>query len=232
MLPRRLVTALLFLLAACCIWQSEGLAWGGGDAPDGTRYKLSPDVLVHVLLPHQTVSPTVTCAIDQHSQDPPPCELALRGGDAMRLLHAAYHTLTLAALFALLAAAIALLPFPAGTWSWVPGTAAILGLWVAIWAMETRPPHALAALGGVPYGIGGTKGMMEVALALLLLPVACVTGRMTSRPKGLLIEGTLFVALAALTLLALRFLYWPLVLGIEPPIAAGLFLFYRWRRAA
>src|SRR6185436_21049812 len=102
MWPRRAVTALLFLLAAGALWQSRGLPWGGGEARDGTRYRLSPNHLVHVLIPDQEGSPTVTCAIDPRSDDPPPCELALRGGDALRLLHAASHTLTLAAILALL----------------------------------------------------------------------------------------------------------------------------------
>src|SRR6478735_8446260 len=97
MLPRRLLTALLFLVAAGALWQSHSTAWGGGEARDGTRYTLSPNLLVHVLLPDQELSPTVSCAIDQRSEEPPPCELALRGGDALRLLHASYHTLTLAA---------------------------------------------------------------------------------------------------------------------------------------
>lgn len=220
MLPRRVVTALYFFTAALLLQHAVRLSWGGANASDGTRYKVGAAIMVHVLAPHQTVSPTVTCSVDIRNTDPPPCELAPGGEQAARRIHAAWHTLPAMVAFPIFAALLALAPPRIGRWSRVPAVGGIGAILFVVILMATQPPLALQALSGLDYGIGGNLGMMEVALALLLLsaPLTTVTAPWDLRRGGR--ELLLLAILAGLTLLSFRLLDWtPVVVLLAPTTA-------------
>jgi hypothetical protein len=219
MLARRVTTALLFLLAAVLLQRSAQLSWGGADAPDGTRYKVGPLVVVHVLAPHQTISPTIPCAVDPRSTDPAPCALVAGGERAAHLIHVAWHTLPIMVALAVLAALIALAPAAIGRWSVIPAITSIAATLLVVVVMWTQPPLALEALHGLDYGLGGNFAMMEVGLALLLLPTAAVTVTRPLDTKRGALELGILCALACVALLGFRFFDWPPVLIAEPIVA-------------
>jgi hypothetical protein len=61
MIAGRVAVALVLLLASIALVSTLPLGWGAADAPDGTRFKVSPLGLSHVLRPHETISPTEEC---------------------------------------------------------------------------------------------------------------------------------------------------------------------------
>lgn len=217
---RSSLTALPFVAALLLIHHATRLSWGGsGDLPDGSRYKVGPSVVVHVLTPNQTVSETVVCATDHRSTTPPGCAVAPGGERAERLVHAAWHALGIGAMLAGFAMLLSLAPVRFRRWLWIPAIGIVGILDWTVWVMQTQPPLAFAALQGNGYGIGGTLALMEVAFVILLVTGAAVHAAVPPTPERLGKEvGTLFV-LACFALLAFRFLDWPPVLFVLGPVA-------------
>ncbi len=170
-----LAVAVPLLLAAAALYHSSTLTWGGADAPDGTRYKISPIGITHVLSPRQTVSPTVKCSWYFTGGDAGLCAMAPEA-------EGAYGQLL--AIFPLLCAGVAVSlmgclgqcrqnwrrRFPHRI---VACAAAGLPA-LALWLFAHSPGRALAVLTDLESGIGGTLGTMEVTAAILLFLASAV----------------------------------------------------------
>lgn len=223
--PRRTSTALLFITAAFLVSSSTRLSWGGtGDLPDGTRFKVGPTTVVHVLQPHRPVSETIVCATDHRTIDPPGCTVAPGGELAERQIHAAWHALGIGVVLSGLAAILALAPPVVRRWLWILA-AGIVGILAAtVYVMATRPPVAFAALAGAGYEVGGTLAMMQVALTILLVAGAAVHAAAPFSRGRFGAELAALVGLAGLALLAFRFLDWAVVAYLLGPTAFGAHL--------
>ncbi len=162
-LPRLLV-ALLLAASAWSLLSSPPLGWGAADAPDGTRYKVSPLGVSHVLKPHQTTSPTEDCA---WGASPPAAACALRPGATLPVLglRLVPALLRLAAVLAFLGAAAWLAPNARvgrarAAAVLLPPALSLLALGLFAWAV----PRASVTLGALPFGVGGTKATLELAV--------------------------------------------------------------------
>ncbi|HWA57370.1 MAG TPA: hypothetical protein VG692_08960 [Gemmatimonadales bacterium] len=190
---RRAAVALLFSLTALGLGSSLSLGWGAADLPDGTRYKVSPLGLSHVLQLHQTVSTTEDC---RWGDSQPLCAFRTETPVAVLALRSVPILVALAAALALLGALAWLLPdhspvakVRAGMILLPPALAAsALGLFA--WAA----PRASEALNPLSFGVGGTKATLQIAvvIALLLGFRTCALGRTTAagaRPRQALLVG-------------------------------------------
>jgi hypothetical protein len=183
-LASRIAAAGLLLLVALMLYRSRELAWGGADAPDGTRYKVSPVGISHVLNLMQTVSPTEDC---RWGSAPPPgtlCAVAPGGASAFRYLRLVPALLAGAAVLSL-ASAVAL--FPAGRTAWwvraVFLAAASLVAVAAPVVFDASAPGALASLQGLTFGTGGTLGTLQVSLAAAFLAGLAVAHVLALEPR-------------------------------------------------
>jgi hypothetical protein len=163
----RVASASALLLAAAALYPASTLGWGGGDAPDGTRFKASPVGLSHVLQPQQPQSPTDDCGWYAVSGYTKQCEVAQGGNRAFALLKTVYPLVWIAILVALLGAGSIILgkSSPVAALA-APVVAAILVLAVVLFAITVNV--ALAELSGVPVGVGGSLGTMLITTSMLL----------------------------------------------------------------
>lgn len=167
--------ALALVLAAAALHAASTRGWGGADAPGRTRYKASPVGLSHVLTPHQLESRTEDCGWHAASGYPAPCTIARGGEAAFRRLRAVYPLVLLAALLAAAGAAMSLRP------AWrlrapqrLAAAAAALAALLSVGLFAGSAARALAPLAGLPFGVGGTLGTMQLSLALLLCLATCL----------------------------------------------------------
>ena len=169
--------AISLLLAGVALRSASTLGWGGADAPDGTRFKVSPIGLSHVLTPRQPVSSTVDCRWYRVTGNARPCALAAGGTSAFRQLLAVYPLLWVGI-------GTCLIGILLQAWSGSPsrlaqrivsGVAAMVPA-LALWLFARSVDRALAELGGLFVGTGGTLGAMQVTAAILLSLAACFVG--------------------------------------------------------
>ena len=159
--PPQLLVALLLAATAWCFVAALPLGWGAADAPDGTRYKVSPLGVSHVLKPHQTISPTEDC---RWSDAAAACRLRAEAPLAASTLRLVPWLLRVAALLTLMGAVAWLLPGrafrQAGMVAVVlPPALGLLALGMFAWAV----PQASVTLGRLPFGVGGTKATLQLA---------------------------------------------------------------------
>jgi len=217
--PRSTLAALLFLFAVLLLIASPPMGWGGGEAVDGTRYKLSPLQLSHVLKPHQTVSPTENCRI--YGADTPDnrCRMAAGGEAAFARLRLVYPLILIGASACLFAALLALFQSP---WPLRLGTGLCAALLPAaammLFAFSARP--ALEGLAHTDFGLAAALGTM-----LLILAIALTLGGTGLMLFPGLTRGRRLAALGALLVLpfvGLRFGGWP---GVAAAFGLGLLIF-------
>jgi hypothetical protein len=166
---RRIAVSTTFALAAAAIYPALTLGWGGGEAADGSRYKASPVGLSHVLTPQQPTSETVDCGWYEASGYVAACAVATDGGTAFTLLKVVYPLAGVACVAAIIAAALAM--FSRHSYRRVriaSGITLASMLTGAIIVFASSLTRALAALDGVPVGVGGSLGTMLVSTAVLL----------------------------------------------------------------
>jgi len=164
-----LAMAVPLLLAAVALYDSSTLTWGGADALDGTRYKISPIGITHVLSPNQTVSPIVKCSWYFAGGDTAMCAMAPGAGVAYRQLLAIFPFVCLGIVICLIGCVAQCRRswrrrFPHGA---IACTAAVFPA-LALWLFSHSPGPALAVLAQLETGVGGTLGTMEVTAAILL----------------------------------------------------------------
>src|SRR5262249_9553822 len=141
------------LLAGAALNHASTLAWGGADAPDGTRYKASPIGLSHVLSPRQPVSPTVNCRWYFAGGEADLCAVAPDAGAAYWQLLAVFPLTCLSLVVCLLGG----LGQCRGSWRLrfphrlVAGMAAVLPA-LALWMFSWSLGPALAVLDGLEVG--------------------------------------------------------------------------------
>jgi hypothetical protein len=181
---RRLAFASLLVVAAAALHRSGGLSWGGADAPGGTRYKVSPDVLVHVLQPRQPVSPTRVCGW-AGSPAIPACALAPGATTAVLGLRLVPWVLVLAIGLCLAGVIPA---FASGVGmsrvrTALPGAASGAAL-SAPFLFAATAPRALQPLAGLDFGVGGTLGTLLVAVAASALAGLAIGSLSSWAPPG------------------------------------------------
>ncbi|MGQ0735502.1 MAG: hypothetical protein ACT4QD_17840 [Acidobacteriota bacterium] len=176
------------LVAGAALYDASTLAWGGADAPDGTRYKVSPIGLSHVLSPRQPVSPTVNCRWQFASGDADLCAMAPGAEIEYRQLLAVFPLLWVGIIVCLVGSVAQCRQawrrrFPHRVAAW--GAAVLSALALLLFARSLGP--ALAVLAHLEVGIGGTLGTMEVTAAILL----CLAAGAVRPAHGLLANKTL-----------------------------------------
>ena len=164
-----LAMAVPLLIAGAALYDASNLAWGGADAPDGTRYKASPIGLSHVLSPRQPVSPTVNCRWYFPGGDADQCIMAPGAGFAYRQLLAVFPLICGIIIVCLVASAAHCRQawrrrFPHRIAACGAAVLSALALW--LFARSVGP--ALAVLAHLEVGTGGTLATMEVTAAILL----------------------------------------------------------------
>lgn len=175
----RLAAAAALGGAALALHSSSTLGWAGADAADGSRFKASPVGLSHVLTPARLESETVDCGWHRVSSYADPCTVA--DASAFGWLRTVYPLVLSSALLALAGSVTALLRSPRSTsmhraLAGSAGAVALVAL--VLFAQSVRP--ALAAITGLPVGVGGTLGTMQLSLALLL----CLTAAIGSHSRS------------------------------------------------
>lgn len=171
----RIANAAFLLLAAAALYACSTLGWGGADAPDRSRYKASPVGLSHVLRPDQPTSPTEDCGWYAVSGYPMSCAIADR--NAFAALRVAYPLVIAAAILCVISAVLSLVR---GSAAWMRGQrvsaciASGLALAAPVLFVHTLS-DALAALRGLPVGVGGSLGTMQLSAAILLCLTVCLS---------------------------------------------------------
>ena len=165
----RLATVAALLAAAAALHASSTLGWGAADAPDGTRYKVSPVGLSHVLTPHQPISRTIDCGWYGASRYEEPCAIAEGGTMPFAILRSVYPLVLSAALCCVIGAALSVTrrTRSAHYRSLAAGGAALTALTaVVLFAWSAGP--ALEPLRDLAVGTGGSLGTMQLTTAILL----------------------------------------------------------------
>ena len=162
----RLSIAIPLLLAAAVMAHASTLGWGGAEAADGTRYKASPVGLSHVLKPRQQVSPTDDCRWYLADAHHPRCRMAVDAGAAPWQLMSVFPLVCLGILMCLLGALGQRRAWQVSI-RWTAWLAAAIAT-LALVMFSNSVAAALRALHKLDVGIGGTLGVMEMTLAIVL----------------------------------------------------------------
>ena len=168
----RVVSATFLAIAACLLYSCATLGWGEADAPDGSRFKASPVGLSHVLTPDQATSRTEDCGWYEASGYASPCVIADR--NAFAELKLIYPFVIAGAVLCVLAALSTLVRR-----SWSARGQRILACVAAGLAIAApilfghTATEALAALRGLPFGVGGSLGTMQLLVAILMCLTVC-----------------------------------------------------------
>ena len=163
----RLLAAGALLLSAWAVYSSVPLGWGGADAPDGTRFKVSPGGLSHVLEPHATVSPDVKCGWSPPSGEAELCRVAPGAEAAHARLRTVRPLLLGTAALAIAGSVLALTAAPLGIRLGVAAAAAA-GPVIALVLFATSAGRAILVLRELPFGLAAALGTMLVGVAVVL----------------------------------------------------------------
>jgi hypothetical protein len=218
----------MLVLISVLFYQSRALAWGGADDTDGTRYKVSPLGMVHVLEPHQTVSRTVTCRWTEREAGGL-CAAVPNATGALRVLRLVNPLLWLGAVVAL-AGALAVSRTAGRSAARAGARAAIAIALAAPGLLAISVPRASQRIQPLEFGVGGTLGTLELALAAALLG-GLIFGLDVRRPATMaarVVHGSALLA----PLLLFGFLFpMPAALGFFVPGAGLGMLSGRWAGA-
>lgn len=206
-----ILVAALLLFAAFGLATARPLGWGSAAPVDDTRYKVSPIGLSHVLQPHQPVSPTRDCRWSPPAGDAELCAAATGGAAAFRALRLVPRLVDLAVVLCLISAALVFVLRPSLSKLRSPIlAAAVLSALAAPVVFAISAPRALAVLQGLDFGVGGTRGTLQVAIAAALLAglaaanvVTPAPGRTPAGQRTRWIGGATLVLLPVLGFLAM-----------------------------
>lgn len=171
-LPRSLTglgTTGTLLVAALALYACSGLAWGGAESLDGTRFQASPAGLARVLTLDGPMSSIAGCGWHPAARFATPCVVAEAGESAYGRLRAVYPLVWIAAVCCLVGAFAALLP--SGRWPALLPLSAATGALLALvaWGLfATSLGPALEALRGLAPATGGTLGALALSAGILL----------------------------------------------------------------
>jgi hypothetical protein len=162
--------AALLLVGAAGLVTARPLGWGGTDVPDGTRIKVSPVGLSLVLQPDQPVSATRDCSWIPPSGEAALCAVAPGGAGAFRVLRLVPPMLDSAVALCLLSVLLLIVRSPAArAAAQATIAAAVVATLAAPLMFGISAPRALAALQGLEFGVGGTRGILQVSVAAAML---------------------------------------------------------------
>ena len=162
-----MLAAVPLLLAAWAVHSSIPFGWGGADALDGTRFKVSPGGLSHVLEPHRTVSRDVKCAWSPPSGDPVLCRVAPGGEAAFARLRAVRPILLATVAIAIGAAVLTIGGAPLG-FRLATSAAAAVGPVAALLLFATSAGQAILVLSTIPFGLAAALGTMLIGVSVVL----------------------------------------------------------------
>lgn len=172
MLPagfRRGAMALALLVAAGAFGHASTLGWAGANAPDGTRYKASPIGVVHVLQPREPVSPVSVCRWYFDDARAEPCAMVPGAVGARRQLLAVFPLVCLAITACLLGVLAQWRGRSRpGEVDRGSGLLAAGAGFLALWLFSRSVDVALPELVRLNVGTGGSLGVMEMTLGILL----------------------------------------------------------------
>ena len=202
----RWLAAGALLLAAAFLYPIAPLSWGGADAPDGTRFKVSLVGLSHVLKPHQTVSPTEDCRWLPPG-DNGLCRIKPGADGAFVRLRAAYWTLRLGFWLCIGCAVLTLSArVPLGVRFPLACLCALMPAAVML-LFSTSAFSAIQVLTTLSGGLAATRATMQAMIAIFL---GLLSAGLQLRPDGWGIGRLVAVCMAAATpLLGLRYGGWP-----------------------
>ena len=205
--PTRWLAAGALLLAAAFLYPIAPLSWGGADAPDGTRFKVSLVGLSHVLKPHQTVSPIENCRWLPPAGDNGLCRVKPGAEGAFFRLRAAYWTLWLGFWLCLGCAVLTLsarAPLPVRL---LITTLCALAPAAVMLLFSTSAFSAIDALSMLSGGLAATRATMQAMIAIFL---GLLSAGLQVRPIGFGSGRFMAVLVAATTpFLGLRYGGWP-----------------------
>lgn len=147
---RRVLSAAALFLSALAVQQAATAPWGEGSAPDGTRFRLSPIGLSHVVTPQDPGAPTVECRWWPRIGEASLCAPAPGGERAYARLRLAYPALQVALWLSIAALLLQALRIPRAPIAHVALSTAPFALLASAILIVTRSgPEALAVLQGV-----------------------------------------------------------------------------------
>jgi hypothetical protein len=188
--------ALAFCIAAFMLHTSLTLGWGSAVAPDGTRFKISPIGLSHVLQPDQAVSPTRDCRWSPQSGEKELCKVRPGGESAYRQLRSVGLIVETGFWFCILAALLGFLRPGLPAARAVFSIGALVAAPVAMSLFAISVPEAIAALHELPFELSATRATMQLLLATQLAAIG--TALQFSRPTRVLHAVTaMLIALTA-----------------------------------
>ena len=191
------------MLGAAALFTARPLGWGAADAPDGTRFKVSPVGLSHVLEPRQAVSATRDCRWSPPGGDAELCAVAPGGESAFRVLRTVPWIVSVAALLCMVGALLLLVGAPAmdrpARWAL---TASVVAALAAPVVFAQSVPRALAALHGLEFGVGGTLGVLQLCVTVAFLAGLSAAPLLRSR-KPARIVGIALLLLPAFAFLSM-----------------------------
>jgi hypothetical protein len=165
------ISVIVLVVAAFAIRRASGLVWAAAWAPDGTRYKVSPRALLHVLRPHQTTSPVVICRWHGDAVGVAACSVVAGEGIALGRLKLADPLLGLAFWLAVASAVAAVLPWVKPGHQYLSQSLAITAagaVFGAVGLVASNAPRALAALSDLALGYGALGFTLICAAPILL----------------------------------------------------------------
>lgn len=223
MKSRVVIAVLAYLAAALLVLSSLKMGWGGGDAADGTRYKISPIGLSHVLKPHQTVSPAENCRWYFGGPELEPCRIAAGGAAAFGRLRLVVPLGGVTIALCLIGIGLVLTARRGQATSLVVAGLAILLPALMMWIFARSAEAALADLAGTGFGLAATLGTMEMMWAIGLV-MGGTAFSLVPLSSGVAAIG--FGLAIGLPLLGLRLQGWPGVIAAF--VVTLLVLVYSW----
>lgn len=217
----RWLAAGALLLAAASLHPTAPLAWGGADAPDGTRFKVSLVGLSHVLDLHRTVSPSRDCRWAPPSGDAELCRVAPEGEAAFIRLRAVLPALRLAVGLCVVAAGLSLSRRAPIRLRLAATLAAAAAPALVMLLFATSAGAALSVLRPLHFGLAATRATMQAMLAMLLgLMSARLQVGTRLHPAA---SAAAIVAATTAPFVGLRFGGWP---GVGAGFALSAFLLF------
>jgi hypothetical protein len=165
------ISVTVLVVAAFAIRRASGLVWAAAWAPDGTRYKVSPRALLHVLRPRHTTSPVIICRWDGDATGVAACSIVAGEGIALSRLRRADPLLGLAFWLAVASAAAAVLSWLKSGHHYLSQSLAITAggaVFGAVGLVAWNAPRALAALSDLDLGYGALGFTLICAAPILL----------------------------------------------------------------
>ena len=166
---QRSAMALALLVAAVAFGHASTIGWGGANGPDGTRYQASPIGLVHVATPHQSASPVAACRWYLADAQTPRCAMVPGANVARRQLLAVFPLVGIAVAACLLGVLAQWRGRSRpGEVDRGSGLLAAGAAFLSLLLFSNSAGVALQDLAPLHVWTGGSLGMMEMILAILL----------------------------------------------------------------